>query len=59
MLLLIFVLFPFTFSIYLPLQKIADWAQGELSVTGEYSHYNNMMKIGKKLSKTSIFAIFH
>ena len=36
----------------------AEMAQGELSVTGEPSPYNNMGKMGKKLAKRPIYRIF-
>ena len=38
--------------------RLADWAQGNISVTGEHSPYNNMRKMGKKLAKLP-FEIFH
>ena len=37
---------------------LAEMAQGELSVTGEHSPYNNMGKMGKKLAKRPIYRIF-
>ena len=43
-------------SIY---DKIVDLAQGDKSVTGEHSPYNNMGKMGKKLAKRPIIAFFH
>ena len=39
--------------------SVADWAQGDISVTGEHSPYNNMRKMGKKLAKLPFIEIFH
>ena len=39
-------------------RRIVELAQGDKSVTGEHSPYNNMGKMGKKLAKRPIYRIF-
>ena len=39
-------------------RRIVELAQGDKSVTGEHSPYNNMGKMGKKLAKRPIYRVF-